>query len=71
MLNVEHPPARWTDVISHGELLRTTCDEKLEVDPENLRFLFQGVTNKDRAGKPYGRIPWRLGILNATDKADK
>jgi len=71
MLNVEHPPACWTDVISHGELLRAACDEKLEVDPENLRFLFQGVTNKDRAGKPYGRIPWRLGILHATDKADK
>ncbi|MBN2272062.1 MAG: hypothetical protein JXN61_15720 [Sedimentisphaerales bacterium] len=63
MLNVEHPGHRWTDVISHGELLRAGCDERLEVDPENLRFLFQGVLDKDRAGKNYGQIPWRLGIL--------
>lgn len=63
MLNVEHPSQRWTDVISHGELLRAGYNEKLEVEPENLRFLFQGVTNKGRAGKNYGQIPWRLGIL--------
>jgi hypothetical protein len=28
-----------------------------------LRFLFQGVSDEARAGKPYGQIPWRLGIL--------
>jgi len=61
--NVKHPAERWTDVISHGELLRAGYDEKLLVDPDNLRFLFQGVTNRARAGKPYGQIPWRLGIL--------
>jgi len=65
MLNVTHPGERWTDVISHGELLRAGYDEKLEVDPENLRFLFQGVSDKERAGKNYGQIPWRLGILEA------
>ena len=63
MLNVKHPSQRWTDVISHGELLRAGYDEKLEVRSENLRFLFQGVTNKQRSGKNYGQIPWRLGIL--------
>jgi len=63
MLNVEHGSQRWTDVISHGELLRAGYDEKLEADPENLRFLFQGVLNRDRASKNYGQIPWRLGIL--------
>ena len=65
MQNVKHPGERWTDVISHGELLRAGYDEKLEVDPENLRFLFQGVLDKERAGKNYGQIPWRLGILEA------
>lgn len=63
MQNVRHPSERWTDVISHGELLRAGYDEKLIVAPDNLRLLFQGVTNRARAGKPYGRIPWRLGIL--------
>ena len=33
------------------------------VDPARLRFLFQGVSDDDRRGKPYGEIPWRLGLL--------
>jgi hypothetical protein len=66
MLNVRHPDQRWTDVISHGELLREGYDEKQIVDPDHLSFLFQGVTDRDRAGKNYGQIPWRLGILEPT-----
>ena len=52
----------WTTSISHGELIREGVDERLEIDPENLRFLFQGV---DQAGyrRKYNEIPWRLGIL--------
>ena len=63
--NVRFAPgvAPWTDSISHGELLRSGFDEKLEVDPSNLRFLFQGVTDAERSGKNYGQIPWRLGLL--------
>lgn len=68
MLNVKHPAERWTDVISHGELLREGYDEKLIVDHDNLRLLFQGVTDRARAGKNYGQIPWRLGILKPTPK---
>jgi hypothetical protein len=67
MLNVKHPPERWTDVISHGELIREGFDEKLIVDPDNLRFLFQGVTDRARAGKNYGQIPWRLGFLKPVE----
>jgi hypothetical protein len=61
--NVEQPAGHWTDAISHGELLRTGTDEHLEVDPTNLRFLFQGVADEDRRGKQYGEIPWKLGLL--------
>jgi len=53
----------WADNISHGELLRDTSDETLTVDPANLRFLIQGALDRDKAGKPYGKIPWRLGLL--------
>jgi hypothetical protein len=35
------------------------------VDPNKLMFLFQGVTDQDKAGKKYGEIPWRLGVLTA------
>lgn len=63
MQNAKPAGERWTDVVSHGELLRSGHDEKLEVDPANLRLLFQGVLDKDRQGKSYGEIPWRLGLL--------
>jgi hypothetical protein len=64
MQNVKPAGEKWTDVISHGELLRTGCDEKLEADSAKLRFLFQGVLEKDRQGKGYGEIPWKLGLLD-------
>lgn len=62
-VNVRHSGPHWTDSFSHGELLREGYDEKLEVNPDNLRFLFQGVSDQRRAGKPYGQIPWQLGLL--------
>jgi len=58
----------WTDSFSHGELFRAGYDEKLEVDPANLRFVFQGVTDAAKSGKPYGEIPWQLGVLTLTPK---
>jgi hypothetical protein len=61
--NVVQSSSRWTDSISHGELLRAGFDQRLEVDPGDLRFLFQGVLDRDRTGKAYGQIPWRLGLL--------
>jgi hypothetical protein len=69
MANTRPLGERWTDCISHGELLRAGIDQRLEVDPANLRFLFQGVTDKARAGKPYGQIPWQLGMLEPTQNA--
>ena len=53
----------WADNISHGELLRDGVDETMTVDPQDLRMVFQGVLEKDKAGKPYGKIPWRIGLL--------
>ena len=55
------PP--WTDNISHGELLRAAADERLLVDPSRLRMIFQGLRESDKKGLPYGRFPWKLGLL--------
>jgi hypothetical protein len=63
MRNVKQSGTKWTDAISHGELIRTGHDEKLEVDGDKPQFLIQGVLDKDRVGKKYGDIPWRLGLL--------
>jgi hypothetical protein len=61
--NVTQNGGAWTDSISHGELIRSGVDERLEVPSRQWQFLFQGVRDEDRGGKPYGEIPWRLGIL--------
>jgi hypothetical protein len=51
----------WTRDISHGEMLRDGHDEKMILDPNNLKFLFQG---RDPAiNRPYNQLPYRLGLL--------
>lgn len=61
--NVAFAGEPWAESISHGELLRASNDERLEVDADHPRFLFQGALDREMAGKKYGEIPWRLGIL--------
>jgi hypothetical protein len=65
--NIRQDAQQWVDSVSHGELLRTGYDQEMEVDPMQLRFLFQGVSDKEKAGKSYGQIPWRLGILEPAE----
>ena len=66
-VNVTVPESRWTDSFSHGELIRSDYDEHLEVDPNNLRFLFQGLADEDW-GSNYGRLGWRLGLLESVQE---
>ena len=54
---------QWTDNVSHGELIRDGNDQTLTVDPSNLKFVFQGMWDKDKSGKGYGQFQWRIGIL--------
>lgn len=54
---------QWTDNVSHGELVRDGIDQSLTIDPANLRFVFQGMLEKNKSGKTYGQFPWRIGIL--------
>lgn len=61
--NTRFVGGNWADSFSHGELLRAGHDEKLEVDPARLVFLFQGVSDEARKGKKYGEVPWRFGLL--------
>jgi hypothetical protein len=60
----------WADNISHGELIRDGYDERLMVDPGDLRLLFQGAWEKDKEDG-YGAIPWRIGILNPVAKTSR
>jgi len=67
LINVREAGPQWTTSFSHGELLRAGYDEKLEVDPDDLRVLFQGVASPTHADANYGEIPWKLGLLSLAD----
>jgi endo-1,4-beta-xylanase len=60
--NVYQIDGAWTNGISHGELIRNGFDERMEASLENP-FIYQGVLHRNRAGKAYGDIQWRLGLL--------
>lgn len=55
----------WTLDFSHGEILRTGYDETLQIDPNNLQFLYQG-DNPAANAPSYNLIPWQLGLATAT-----
>lgn len=57
----------WTDNVSHGELIRAGYDEKLRVDPNHLRMIFQGMWEKDKRQRNYGEFTWRIGMLTPVD----
>jgi len=68
--NIQWPASAgtpWADNFSHGELIRLGHDETPTVDPMRLEFLFQGVTDRQRAGKTMGKFPggWGCSDLQA------
>ena len=58
------PPGslRWTDEVSHGELIRVGYDQQLVYDPQDTTFLIQGLLTDEHRGL-YPGLRWKLGLL--------
>jgi hypothetical protein len=52
----------WTEMVSHGEAIRTGYDQTMEYDATNCRWLIQGIL-RDQLQGPYPTLPWRLGVI--------
>ena len=55
--------ALWTEEVSHGEMIRSGCDQRLEYDPGRTRFLIQGMHRSQHRG-PYPNLRWTLGLID-------
>ena len=54
---------KWTEMVSHGEAIRTGYDEKMEYDPKGGSWLIQGILKAD-INRGYSWLPWKLGIIS-------
>lgn len=54
----------WTDVVSHGEAIRTGYDQQLDYEPKNARWLIQGMLGQDDGKRPYDKLRWSLGLIH-------
>ena len=52
----------WTDMVSHGEAIRTGFNQKMEYNPNKASWLIQGI-QKNELNKKYELLPWQLGII--------
>ncbi len=62
--NVTFSGSKWTNDISHGEMIRSGYNEKMTINACNMEYLYQGV-DPNSGVSDYNRLPWKLGLIKA------
>lgn len=63
--NVRYKGRTWSEGVSHGELIRSSNDQTLTIDPcKPLEFLYQGLAAWSKE-KDYLKLPYRLAVITA------
>jgi hypothetical protein len=58
--------ALWTDMVSHGEVIRSGHDQRMEYDPRGCRWLIQGILKED-SDLAYPSLRWKLGLMKKVE----
>lgn len=53
---------KWTEMVSHGEVIRSGHNQKMEYKPEGCKWIIQGILEEE-VKEPYKLLPWKLGII--------
>ena len=60
----------WTEMVSHGEVIRAGFNQKMEYEPDECRWIIQGIM-LDELTDPYTSIPWKLGNMGKSGQRSK
>lgn len=53
---------QWTEMVSHGEVIRAGFNQSLEYHPDSCRWIIQGIM-KNELTEDYPSLPWKLGVI--------
>jgi hypothetical protein len=62
--NVTFSGTKWTDDISHGEMIRSGYNQKMTINACDMEYLYQGV-DPHSGVSDYNELPYKLGLIKA------
>ena len=60
----------WTEMVSHGEIIRNGYNQKMEYNSKNCSWIIQGLLNK-HLHLEYTKLPWSLGVMKCKNIKNK